>query len=159
MARLENVDKGRLRRLVVSVGPEGTNLAGNPAADVRAFRIYTADGYGTPVKDGVSALLAGTNYPSVQSSGDGAVWVEFIGTADIANINVPTMVVTGTLVADSVYSGSSGGGSLTAKAMILIDSTTGTVELNVENMNPGDQPYIRISCGGDVWMYQVSWAV
>ena len=157
MARLENVDKGRLRRLVVSVGPEGTNLAGNVAANVRAFRIYVADGYGTQVKDSMSALLAGTNYQSVQSAGDNAVWFEFIGTADIANINVPTMVVTGTPVVNSVYSGSSGGGSLTAKAMILIDSTTGTVELNVENMNPGDQPYIRISCGGDVWMYQVSW--
>ena len=158
MARLENVDKGRLRRLVVSVGPEGTNLAGNAAANVRAFRIYVADGYGTPAREKMTKLLAPTNYQSVQSAGDNAVWVEFINTADIANINVGAMVVTGTLVADSVYSGSSGGGSLTAKAMILIDDATGKVELNVENLNAGDQPYIRISCGGDVWMYQVSWA-
>jgi hypothetical protein len=156
MARLENVDKGRLRRLVVSVGPQGTDLAGNAVADVRAFRIYIADGYGTPVKDSMSALLAGTNYLSVQSPGEGAVWVEFIGTADMANIT--TTVVAGTMVAASVYSGSSGGGSVTSKAMILIDSTTGTVELNVENMNANDQPYIRISCGGDVWMRPVAWS-
>ena len=156
MARLENVDKGRLRRLVVSVGPEGTNIAGNAAPDVRAFRIYIADGYGTPVKDSMSALLAGTNYLSVQSPGEGAVWVEFIGTADMANIT--TTVVAGTMVAASVYSGSSGGGSVTSKAMILIDSTTGTVELNVENTNANDQPYIRISCGGDVWMRPVAWS-
>ena len=155
MARLENVDKGRLRRLVVSVGPEGTNLAGNPAADVRAFRIYTADGYGTQVKDSVSALLAGTNYQSVQSAGDNAVWFEIIDTQDTSLIT--TAAVTGTVVANSVYAGFAGGGVRAAKAMILIDSTTGTVELNVENTNVNDQPYIRISCGGDVWMYQVSW--
>jgi hypothetical protein len=158
MARLENVDKGRLRRLVVSVGPEGTNIAGNAAPDVRAFRIYIADGYGTPVKDSMSALLAGTNYLSVQSPGEGAVWVEFIGTANIASLNLGAMVVTGTLVTSSVYSGSASGGSVTAKAMILIDSTTGTVELNVENTNANDQPYIRISCGGDVWMRPVAWS-
>lgn len=157
MARLENVDKGRLRRLVVSVGPEGTNIAGNAAADVRAFRIYIADGYGTPAREKMSKLLAPTNYQSVQSDGDKAIWLEFINTLDITKINFGTMVVTGTLVADSVYSGSASGGSVTAKAMILIDDATGKVELNIENTNVSDQPYIRISCGGDVWMYQVSW--
>jgi hypothetical protein len=155
MARLENVDKGRLRRLVVSVGPEGTNLAGNAAANVRAFRIYVADGYGTPAREKMTKLLAPTNYQSVQSDGDKAVWIEFISTADITNIT--TTAVTGTLVTDSVYSGSAGGGIVAAKAMIIIDDATGKVELNVENTNAGDQPYIRISCGGDVWMYQVSW--
>ena len=142
--RIANIDKSKLRRLVL-------NSVSAEAANARIFDLLVADGFGQSVSGDVPSFAAATAYtaPAV-APGDNVVLVRVIGT--IANINFSIDGGVGQILPSSLTSNAS------TVSILCTPNTAGRLRLVITNTTVGETCAVKVSCGNDAIAFAAVWA-